>query len=75
MNILIASDDNYISPSLALVKSLCSNCNEKIHVFYLYSKLKEKAVSQQCDDKQGKIEMNYSVVKKAHFCILEHFMN
>ena len=46
MNILIASDDNYINPALVLIKSLIHNTNEDIHVFYMYYSLKQKSIKK-----------------------------
>lgn len=43
MNILIASDNNYVSPALVLINSIFRNhINEKIHVFYMFYQLSKK---------------------------------
>lgn len=42
MNVLVASNDNYVAPAIVMLKSLFVNHTEKIDVFYMYYSLSEK---------------------------------
>lgn len=50
MNILIASDDNYVPPASVLIKSLCENCSQKVEIFYLFDSLKHRNYKRLVND-------------------------
>lgn len=49
MNIMIASDDNYIPPALILLVSIFENTREKVDIWYFYDKLSDNSIKKLND--------------------------